>query len=127
MPDVRPDPKPVTEGGIGRRKPRKGWRKRGRITATRAEWELIVAAKGDACRLEGVRVGNEQYHHLVPRALGGDDVADNIVPLCMGCHTQVTQHHRGFTRLLAESLTDAEYAYIIGKLGEGGPARLFGV
>jgi hypothetical protein len=59
--------------------------------------------------------------------MGGDDTADNIVPLGPTCHRKVTERHEIKLRKLAESLTDAEYAYVIAKLGEGGMERLFGV
>jgi hypothetical protein len=59
-----------------------------------------------------------QYHHLVPRDRDGDDVADNIVPLCHADHELVTRSHRTALHRLGESLTDAEYAYMVGKLGE---------
>lgn len=47
--------------------------------------------------------------------------------LCRLCHRHVTENSMPYLRPLAASLTDAEYAYIIGKLGEAGPERLFGV
>jgi 5-methylcytosine-specific restriction endonuclease McrA len=129
LPDVSPDPKPVSEGGIGRKKPPRGWRTRGRKMATREEWAAIIAAKGYDCRLcaPHARRLPPQYHHLVPRARGGDDVADNIVPLCEEDHAHVTRHDPAALKYLAASLTDGEHAYIVGKLGEGGMGRLFGV
>jgi hypothetical protein len=74
-------------------------------------------------------------HHLVSRAQLGDDVAANLVPLCARCHERVTEHRPIFIGglmvdplpLVAESLTDAEYAYCVGKLGESAMQRLFGV
>jgi hypothetical protein len=84
-------------------------------------------AAGGTCRLCGRFP--VQYHHLVERDAPhfGDDVADNIVPLCGTDHTLVTDRHKLALYRLGEALTDAEYAYVIGKLGEDGPARLFGV
>jgi HNH endonuclease len=131
MSEVRPDPKPVTVGGIGRPKPPRGQRTRGRKVASTKEWVAIIEAKGIACRLsEAFQADNRgpiEFHHLVSRAQMGDDVADNIVPLCRRCHTAVTHRSMSHLRWLAESLTDAEYAYVVGKLGEGGMQRLFGV
>jgi hypothetical protein len=54
-------------------------------------------------------------------------MADNIVPLCLDCHLAVTLRKPLECRELAESLTDSEYAYVVGKLGEGALGRLFGV
>lgn len=59
--------------------------------------------------------------------MGGDDVADNLVPLRQACHDRVTRRDSGALRDLASNLTDAEYAYVVGKLGEGAMGRLFGV
>lgn len=66
-------------------------------------------------------------HHLVARSALGDDVENNLVPLCQIHHGLVTQRVPPMLKLLAESLTSAEYAYVVGKLGEGAMQRLFGV
>jgi hypothetical protein len=72
--------------------------------------------------------GNEvQMHHLVPRWMGGDDVADNLIPLHHYCHNGVHGRSREALRAVQGTLTDAEYAYVIGKIGEAGLERLFGV
>lgn len=136
----KPDPKPVSEGGIGRKKPDRGNRRRGRKMATRDQWAELRRAKLTECRickldseLRGpdplyfAFKGRIELHHLVPRSLGGDDVDDNLVSLCASHHYHVTRRSEPSLILLADQLTDAEYAYIIGKLGEGGPERLFGV
>ena len=127
MVDVRPDPKPVSEGGIGRTKPPRGWRKRGRKMATREEWAQLRAEKVRECRICETLVGPMELHHLVPRGMGGDDVAANLVPLCAACHDCVTRNVPAALADLAEALTDAEYAYVSGKMGEGAMQRLFGV
>ncbi len=98
-----------------------------RLKARPLEWLLIRGAKFGPCRarsLDGC-AGRIELHHIVPRAQGGDDVSANIAPLCTEHHRTVTSTEVG--RVLAESLTDAEYAYAIGKLGEGALERLFGV
>lgn len=99
------------------------------MTASRDEWIRLREAKLDECRLCG---GVEPFerlelHHLVPRSLGGDDVEDCLVPLCHPCHDCVTRRVPADLADLAESLSDAEYAYCIEKLGEGAMGRLFGV
>lgn len=125
MPDVQPYTK---DSQLKPGRPRRYRRK----VAGPKQWQAIQAEKGSVCRLSDValdEVHHEHidYHHLVSRARGGDDVADNIVPLCLFCHISVTTDSPRPCALLAERLTDAEYAYIIGKLGEAGPERLFGV
>jgi hypothetical protein len=32
------------------------------------------------------------YHHIVPRAIGGADIASNIVRLCSDCHAKIHGH-----------------------------------
>lgn len=114
---------------VGAGRPRRYRRK----IAGPKQWQAIVAEKGDRCRLceavsEHLHGQPVEYHHLVSRGSQlGDDVADNIVPVCRLHHHAVTARHEVALRLLAESLTDAEYAYCIDKLGEGAMERLFGV
>jgi len=132
MAEVRPDWKPSTEGGIGRRKPPRAWRSRGRKMATREEWEQLRTEKlyGKPCRIaieDAPPAPATELHHLVPRSMGGDDVADNLVPLCRKHHRWVTENEQPVLGVLGASLTDAEHAYVIRKLGEGAMGRLFGV
>lgn len=104
-----------------------------RIVATKAQWAVIAAAKLGPCRVcchpghNGSRFGKIQLHHLVCRSQLGDDVEENIVPLCLECHEYVTNRSPLELRELRESLTDEEVAYCIGKLGEGAIERLFGL
>lgn len=106
-------------------------RRRGRIVATYSEWQTIREEKRGPCRCCGYTRSRMNLHHLISRAQLGDDVPDNCVPLCgsgtEGCHESVHMRKPIALQLLAASLTDAEYAYVVGKLGEGGMARLFGV
>ena len=44
----------------------------------------IAKIKGDKCLYCG-RTATE-YHHIVPRHMGGDNRLENIVPLCYECH-----------------------------------------
>lgn len=102
--------------------------KRGkRFKADSLEWAAIRAVKFGPCRVRalGGCEGRIELHHLLPRAHGGDDCSANVAPLC-------TKHHKNVTSPavkaeLARNLTDAEYAYIVDKLGEGGIEWLFGV
>jgi hypothetical protein len=101
--------------------------------ATPAQWQRIIAAKKGPCRVccdptgNGHEFGRVEFHHLIAKGALGDDVADNIVPLHALCHELVTRRAPAALQALARSLTDAEYAYVIGKLGEGALERLFGV
>ena len=108
----------------------RGERRYRRKVASPKQWQAIRAAKGAACRLGNLECyGHATYHHIVPRRSPyfGDDVADNIVPLCHLHHTHIEGARIYYHELLAKSLTDAEYAYVVGKLGESGMERLFGV
>jgi predicted restriction endonuclease len=113
----------------------RGERRYRRKVASPKQWQAIIAAKGEPCRLCIFPKGNGhglpvvEFHHLVPRRAPyfGDDVADNIVALCHECHMKIEAGANYYHAKLAASLTDPEYAYVVGKLGESGPARLFGV
>lgn len=104
-----------------------------RIVASPKQWAAIVTAKQGPCRVcldpaaNGRMYGRIEFHHLVSRAQLGDDVPDNIVPLCPDCHLSVTSNNPVPLAALAASLTDGEYAYVIGKLGEAALERLYGV
>jgi hypothetical protein len=85
------------------------------------------------CRVCGAT--NVSRHHLVGKGQLGDDVAENIVPLCgdgvRGCHGAVTDGHErlgadlvlrdgdAVRRALRATMTADEVAYVIGKKGEG--------
>lgn len=116
MTDAKPYPK-ASQLARGERRYR-------RKVASPKQWQAIIEAKRGSCR-GCYATGVVEFHHLVPRVHGGDDLADNIVPLCASCHRLVTERRVHPARFV--SLTDAEYAYVVGKLGEGGMERLFGV
>lgn len=114
----------------------RGERRYRRKIASPKQWQAIIAEKGAVCRLSdgfwGFRTPERdgwqiEYHHLVSRARGGDDAADNIVPLCRRCHSAVTHGKQGYREALADALTDAERAYCEAKIGEAWSSRLFGV
>lgn len=112
---------------------RRAGRRYRRKIASPKQWQAIIAAKQGPCRVccdpgtNGSLFGRIQMHHLVPRVHGGDDTADNIAPLCFDCHDAVTRRDPSALEALAASLTDGEYAYVIGKLGEDALERLYGV
>jgi 5-methylcytosine-specific restriction endonuclease McrA len=111
----------------------RGERRRFRHKASKAEWALIVKAKQGPCRVcvrpssNGSYWGKIELHHIVSKAHGGDDVEANIAPLCNLCHARCHAYEPDALAALAASLSESERAYVIAKLGEGGPARLFGV
>lgn len=109
----------------------RGERRYRRKVASPKQWAAIRAEKLTGCRLAATECVGKAYvcelHHLVSRSQGGDDVADNLVALCASCHHRVTGRHPAPLAALAASLSDSEYAYVVGKLGEGAMGRLFGV
>jgi 5-methylcytosine-specific restriction endonuclease McrA len=120
-----PDPKARTLA--------RGPRKYRRKIASPKQWQAIIADKLGPCRVctrpasNGSGFLKVQFHHIVSREDHGDDVADNILPLCSWCHDQVTRRDASASRLLFENLTDAEYAYMIERGGEGYPERAYGI
>jgi hypothetical protein len=90
----------------------------------------VCVAEGK-CRLCGKRArpyfwkgkhyaGGLTGHHLVSRSQRGDDVDDNIVPLCghgtVGCHGDV-EHHKWARVALRAMLTEANEEYCVRKKG----------
>jgi len=65
---------------------------------------------GQSCRICGRPASDG--HHIVLRSKGGDDVEDNIIPLC---HQHHMEYHAGVERRL--KLTLEEFQYVIRKLG----------
>lgn len=116
--DAHPFPKVVQLArGTGR------YRRR---VASPKQWAAIREAKLDRCRVCG-NLGGLHLHHLVPRDWHGDDLADNLVPLCSYCHPQVTMLREHAVHALLTSLSDAEYAYAVGKAGEAAFERIYGL
>lgn len=124
---VAADPKPYPKT----KQLARGERRYRRKVASPAKWQRIIETKrGDGCRVcipELAILEPIEYHHLVPRAQGGDDVADNVIPLCRPHHELISRRVGAGLQIVAESLSDAEYAYCVGELGEGAMERLFGV
>ncbi len=125
MSDFKPYPKAqqLSRGS------RRHWRK----VASPKRWQAIIDAKVGPCRVctdpasNGSKFGRVQFHHLIPRSLGGDDAPDNIVPLCPVCHELVTRRGSIACGLLCSSLTDSECAYCVTKFGEGVFERVYGI
>lgn len=125
--NVKPDFKTVTEGGIGRAKPRA--RSKGKTHGD--QWKQLHARKGGVCRLAGLGgcdlEARYELHHLASRARGGPNEAWNLCALCPAHHGLVTREDPAALRALAERLTDEEYAGLIEWGGETVLTRLFGV
>lgn len=107
--------------------------RRGSIKAK--QWQAIVAAKLGPCRVCNDPASNGrvhsriQMHHVVPRGgtRFGDDTPDNIVPLCPGCHHDVTLRDPDACHLLVASLTEPERTYARARGGASVFERVYGV
>lgn len=121
MTDAKPYPKAV-QLAAHRSKPYR------RKVASRKQWEALRAEKGSACRVcKQTNPALLQLHHLVHRDDRGDDVADNLVPLCADCHRGVHLREPAHCRLLLSRLLDGEYAYMVTRGGEDYGERVYGV
>lgn len=108
----------------------RGERRYRRKIASPKQWQAIIEAKGRICRLDYYGLGCfgvTQYHHMIPRDRGGDDVADNIIPLCGYHHEGITRLNQRHVKRVIASLSDAEYAYAVGKAGEDVWERVYGI
>ena len=110
----------------------RGERRHRRKVASPKQWQAIVAAKAGPCLIcerLGVRVlppYGMDFHHLVPRSRGGDDCAENIVPLCSLHHHDVTVRNVHALAALKLMLNESERAYCAAKMGPEWRVRLFG-
>ena len=87
----------------------------------------LYLAMGVVEEANGHDYGRIEFHHLVARIHGGDDVEDNIVPVHFVCHERVTMRDHIALAAVAESLSESERGYVLRKLGPAGYRRLFGV
>src|SRR5581483_7294490 len=119
----------------------RGQRRYRRKIASPKQWQAIAAAKIGPCRVCGAAAYNGgafpkvQLHHVVARDHYGDDLPENIVPLCLPCHEAVTNRRpirQGGRNVnpcaeLLLSLTDDEYRYMSERGGADYPERAYGV
>jgi hypothetical protein len=102
-----------------------------RIKANSDEWQRLRKAKLDWCRVCNTNPFSMTLHHLVPKSLGGDDVMDNLVPLCgsgtTGCHGLIEARDEWACSLLGQRLAVKERAYVLEKKGPDFLARYYGV
>jgi hypothetical protein len=89
-----------------------------RVKASREQWKKLQEEKRGPCRVSGLspHMGVE-LHHLCPRSQGGDDVANNLVPLSREVHRKVEANDYETRSRLRANLSDAEIAYCIEKKG----------
>lgn len=74
------------------------------VTEITEEWNKlrpkIAKIKGDKCFYCGAKA--TEYHHIVPRHMGGDNRLENIVPMCYECHSKAhskrSDKHRKYGR-----------------------------
>jgi hypothetical protein len=121
MDEVTPFPKSVQLA--------RGKRRYRRKVSSPKTWARIWDAKRGPCRVCSDRAFNSVIdpHHLVFREDNGDDVPDNIVPLCRGCHEALHRRAPAICRLLLTRLSDAEYAYMMQRGGEDYAERVYGI
>jgi hypothetical protein len=117
--DAKPYPKAVQLSAA-----RKPYR---RVVRSRKGWEALYADKGGPCRVCSKRSSLIVLHHLVKRSDGGDDLADNLVPVCHDDHAALHNRAPAIARLLLSRLSDAEYAYMVTRGGEDYAERVYGV
>ena len=118
MNEAKPFPKDAQLARAERRYRRK--------VASPKQWQAIYEAKKGPCRVCFKR-GTIQMHHLVSRQDGGDDVADNIVPICPEDHDALTRRVPAISRLLLGHLSDAEYGYMVERGGTDYLRRAYGI
>ena len=104
----------------------RGQKRYRRKVASNKRWQQLQDEKIGPCRIctdpgtNGSVHGKIQLHHIVPRDQGGDDVAENLVPLCPDCHGKVTRLDASFIVALELSLTPEERAYALAKRSRRG-------
>lgn len=80
----------------------------------------------DECALCGA-TGGLHLHHVLLRSRGGDDVRENLVPLC---HQHHHEYHQGERQRLGEYLLTHRpdvCAYLVDKLGEDAAGNWFAI
>ena len=107
----------------------RGQKRYRRKVASGKRWQQLWDEKRGPCRICGDTVSSlMELHHLVFRSHFGDDTADNLVPLCHGCHCAITlRRSEAAAKRLMLSLSDAEYSYMVQRGGEDYPERAYGI
>lgn len=118
-------------------RPNKRYRRK---VASPKQWAAIRAAKTDGFPCRVCReLGPMDPHHIVPRDRGGDDVAENIAPLCRRDHDLVEgRDPAACLALIVSTWQDQpepgklggakdEYSYACEAAGDDWPERIYGV
>jgi len=112
----------------------RGERRYRRKVASPKQWQAIIQTKQGPCRVCEAETGTTKrpayggtYHHLVSREDHGDDIADNIVPLCWNHHDDVTRRFPSACSALLATLAPAERAYMAARGGPDYAERAYGV
>lgn len=105
-----------------------------RVVASAKKWAALREERLGPCVLcavtDDVQDTPSELHHCVPRDRFGDDVSENLIPLCRVHHNAVEQGYNGALNVLATVIQRDEpavYAYMVDKLGEDGFLRLMKV
>jgi 5-methylcytosine-specific restriction endonuclease McrA len=91
---------------------------RGRIRNREAGRDKLFLER--KCRLCPRRIRDGlTRHHLVPRASPflGDDVDDNLMPLCLPCHDKEKLGDGETRQAIRHAMTGDETAYVLQKMG----------
>ncbi len=71
-----------------------------RVRASQSGWsDLHETFRNEVC----VHCAHRpvELHHILPRSQSGDDVRENLCPLCRPCHTTLEGHGPGWERIAA--------------------------
>lgn len=105
----------------------RGVRRYRRKVASAKDWQRLHAEKDGPCRVCSCRPAAIHLHHVVTREDRGDDIADNLVPVCAPCHDALHRRVATICRLLLTRLSDAEYSYAVERGGEAYFERAYGL
>ena len=93
-----------------------------RYRATAREWKEIKEQFAHQCCVV-CGLSNTELHHITPRSQGGDDVVENLVPICFRHHTDFESHAPGWERIAGHIRAyilarESRLGYVLGKIGE---------
>lgn len=88
-----------------------------RYRASIAEWEFIRTwLRRETCWICGEPW--TELHHILSRGQGGDDVIEDLAPLCASCHRRIEARDVQARAALRGALMPTNLAYLHDKLGE---------